>query len=224
MNLLTYGNDANIAYDYDLGNRLTTLSNNFSDANIIFDYASYDKVGNRLSMKVGDAEVHVYQYDKLYQLTYADYNDGNEVLYGYDKLGNRTSVSINGSPTGYDVNILNQYTAVGGARYDYDRNGNLADINNGQFEYLHLRPVMRYILQILCIYANLAEQLPALLYLPQTPFAFVFFDTFSGQAVLVEYPSYGLVTTGQVVFAFKPFAAFERELFSQTDDFQFKRR
>lgn len=79
----------------------------------------------------------VYQYDNLYQLTYVDYNDGNDALYGYDKLGNRTSVKINGSSTSYDVNILNQYTAVGGEIYDYDKNGNLTDINNGQFEYVY---------------------------------------------------------------------------------------
>ncbi|MCK5612960.1 RHS repeat protein [Candidatus Pacearchaeota archaeon] len=129
--LLTLGNDANAVYDYDLGNRLETLTNNLDDTNsIVFDYNDYDKVGNRLSCKIDDANTQIYEYDNLYQLILADYNDGNSTSYYYDPLGNRTVVD-DGSSIVYDVNCLNQYTAVGpqGSQtsYYYDANGNLAD-------------------------------------------------------------------------------------------------
>ena len=39
--------------------------------------------------------------------------------------------------TSYLRNRLNQYTAVGGIDYGYDDNGNLTDINNGEYEYIY---------------------------------------------------------------------------------------
>ncbi len=129
--LLTLGNDANTVYEYDLANRLTKLTNNLDVSNsIIFEYADYDKVGNRLTCKVDDDDAQVYYYDVLYQLTYVDYNDGNTTDYDYDALGNRTEVD-DGTAIIYDSNSLNQYTAVGpqGSQtdYHYDENGNLID-------------------------------------------------------------------------------------------------
>jgi len=133
--LLTLGNDANAVYDYDLANRLKKLTNNISDANsIVFDYSDYDKVGNRLSCKIDDADAHVYEYDNLYQLTCVDYNDGNITDYYYDSLGNRTKV-VDGGTTNYKRNRLNQYTSVGDTGYSYDENGNLAD--DGTYKYYY---------------------------------------------------------------------------------------
>lgn len=124
--LVTLGNDANAVYEYDIANRLTKLTNNVNDVNITFLYADYDKVGNRLSCKIDDANSHVYTYDNLYQLIFVDYNDGNSTDYYYDALGNRTQV-VNGGTTTYYSNSLNQYTSVGGTSYSYDDNGNLTD-------------------------------------------------------------------------------------------------
>jgi RHS repeat-associated protein len=84
----------------------------------------YDKLGNRLSMKISDANTQVYRYDKLYQLIFVDYNDGNSRGYDYDKLGNRRIV-VNGVTTAYTSNALNQYENVAGTSYTYDKNGNL---------------------------------------------------------------------------------------------------
>lgn len=124
--LLTYGNDANIVYSYDLGNRLKRLTNNINETEAIdFNYADYDKLGNRKSCKINDANTQVYDYDKLYQLVYVDYNDGNETWYYYDKLGNRTLMTYNTTDTIYDSNTLNQYVTVSGTSYEYDKNGNL---------------------------------------------------------------------------------------------------
>jgi RHS repeat-associated protein len=135
--LLTLGNDANTVYQYDLGDRLTKLTNNLDDTNsITFEYASYDKLGNRLSMKINDANTYVYTYDNLYQLTNVDYPAGlgTDANYYYDKLGNRTSV-IAGSTTNYLHNKLNQYDSVGGTSYSYDLKGNL--INDGTYKYYY---------------------------------------------------------------------------------------
>ncbi|MHC4159595.1 MAG: RHS repeat-associated core domain-containing protein, partial [Planctomycetota bacterium] len=124
--LLSLGNDTNAVYEYDIADRLKKLTINPNDTNsIIFDYSSYDKLGNRLSCKIDDANSHVYKYDNLYQLAFVDYNDGNNTVYSYDSLGNRIDVNKSGTVTSYSSNYLNQYTSVGGAGYSYDDNGNL---------------------------------------------------------------------------------------------------
>jgi len=116
--LLTLGNDANVVYEYDLNNRLTKLTNYLDDTNsIIFDYSNYDDVGNRLSMKIDNANAHVYAYDNL-----------------YDSLGNRTSVTGGGTAT-YQRNCFNQYTSVDSNSFSYDKNGNLTD--DGTYEYYY---------------------------------------------------------------------------------------
>jgi len=122
--LVTLGNDANAVYEYDLNNRLTRLTNNIDDTNTItFAYSKYDKVGNRLSMKIEDANAHTYTYDEIYRLALADYNDGNSISYIYDPLGNREEVNESGSITTYLSNNMNQYTRVGGVSYGYTENG-----------------------------------------------------------------------------------------------------
>jgi RHS repeat-associated protein len=47
------------------------------------------------------------------------------VSYNYDAVGNRTSVTDNGSPSTYNVNNINQYATVNGNSLSYDANGNL---------------------------------------------------------------------------------------------------
>jgi RHS repeat-associated protein len=134
--LAQYSGNKNIAeVVYQIASRLKKLTNNIdADDSIIFDYNDYDKVGNRLSYKIDDANEQVYIYDKLYQLTFVDYNDGNTTDFDYDKLGNRTSV-VNGGTKVYLSNKLNQYTSVGGAAYTYDNNGNLT--NDGTRSYVY---------------------------------------------------------------------------------------
>jgi len=77
----------------------------------------------------------VFDYDEIYRLIFADYNDGNFVDYTYDALGNRDEVNDTGSVFDYDVNCLNQYTSVGGTPYHYDKNGNLTDDNQYLYYY-----------------------------------------------------------------------------------------
>ncbi|MEE8208765.1 MAG: RHS repeat-associated core domain-containing protein, partial [Nitrosomonadaceae bacterium] len=124
--LLTLCNDANEAYEYELSNSLTNLTNDISDTNsLTFDY-TYDKVGNRLTMTV-DGNEHSYIYDKLYQLKEANYPGIDITSYSYDVLGNRITVVVNGVTIDFDRNRLNQYISVDGNNYSYDDNGNLTD-------------------------------------------------------------------------------------------------
>jgi YD repeat-containing protein len=122
---VAYGNNTSITYEYDIADRLTGLANNLNGSAITYDYTEYDKVGNRLACSIDGQDDQVYSYDKLYQLTYVDYNDSNKTWYYYDKLGNRTKMTKNTVNTLYDSNALNQYRTVGGVNYTYDANGNL---------------------------------------------------------------------------------------------------
>ncbi|MBN4071777.1 RHS repeat protein [bacterium AH-315-F18] len=64
-------------------------------------------------------------------------------LYNLDDVGNRTSVTTNGTPENYTLQVggtesdsaVNQYTAVGGATLRYDKNGNLANDGTNRFVY-----------------------------------------------------------------------------------------
>jgi RHS repeat-associated protein len=86
-----------------------------------------------MTMGVTDSNgssMHVYDYDKTYQVTEVNYPVGYEYLatdttFHYDGVGNRTSVIDAGGTTSYTTNALNQYTSVGGAAYVYDDDGNL---------------------------------------------------------------------------------------------------
>jgi len=109
--LLTYGSNANIVYNYDIANKLTRITSNMDSCSIDIEYGNYDKVGNRKSMKVNDANAQAYTYDKLYQLIFVDYNNSSTTNYYYDPLGNRTK-ETNGKNVTYTSNSLNQYTSA----------------------------------------------------------------------------------------------------------------
>lgn len=134
--LLKYSNDANIVYQYDLGDRLTRVKNNAQGQSIDVQYSQYDNVGNRKNMIVDNNE-HSYTYDRLYQLTNADYPAGwyiHDANYYYDKLGSRRKMETD-TTTEYNRNELNQYTSVGGINYSYDHSGNLTD--DGAYKYYY---------------------------------------------------------------------------------------
>jgi len=131
--LLTLGNDANAVYSYNIGDRLTKLDNKISANHLVFDY-TYDNVGNRKTMKVDSSNTHRYTYDGIYRITRADYPSVADANYYYDPVGNRRKVEKNGT-TNYTANNLNEYTAVGGASYSYDNNGNLK--NDGTYKYYY---------------------------------------------------------------------------------------
>ncbi len=66
-----------------------------------------------------------YNYDDLYRLTEVDYPNSDVVSYGYDAVGNRTSLTVNGTTTTNTFDAANELTASGSDTYSYDDNGNL---------------------------------------------------------------------------------------------------
>ncbi len=115
-------NNMNSNYVYDSMSRLTSLANDWVGT---YSY-TYDAVGNKLTAVSPGLNPwnRTYTYDNIYQLTAvaqtgAPYN-GNE-SYIYDAVGNRTSsLSI----PSYTVDNSNHLTAMTGAAYTYDNNGN----------------------------------------------------------------------------------------------------
>src|SRR5262249_40631576 len=72
--------------------------------------------------------LHVFGYDKTYQLTSVDYPDASpfpDISYHYDNAGNRTSTVTSAGTVTYTPNAVNEYTSVGSVPQAYDVNGNL---------------------------------------------------------------------------------------------------
>lgn len=121
-------------YDYDAAGHVTrVLVQNASGwATVLLRYA-YDKNGNVTRVDDDLANKYVlYTYNELNELVKEEYwTNGNTVAdstssYTYDELGNRTSVTKNGTTTNYTYNAeKNRLTTVGSANYSYDSNGNL---------------------------------------------------------------------------------------------------
>lgn len=131
-----FANGTSATYLYNIADRLMYLNNQMTSASRSFAY-TYDKAGNRLTMTTDGAALHQYSYDKIYQVTGADYPASffvADTTFNYDSAGNRTSV-ISGTMTSYITNNLNQYTSVGGVAYSYDNNGNLTNDGNNTYTY-----------------------------------------------------------------------------------------
>src|SRR4030042_499579 len=129
---LAYPNGASIAYSYDAASRLLAIDNQTNSGQHKYAY-TYDKVGNRKDMTVTSPSgvgIHLYEYDKIYQVTEVDYPPELDYLatdstFNYDDAGNRTSVIDGSGQTSSGANALNQYTAADGGYYQYDTSGNM---------------------------------------------------------------------------------------------------
>ena len=58
-------------------------------------------------------------------MTEVDYPNSDVVSYGYDAVGNRTSLTVNGTTTTNTFDNANELTAAGSDSYSYDDTGNL---------------------------------------------------------------------------------------------------
>ena len=76
-----------------------------------------------------------YEYDDLYRLTEANYDNGLYYHYAYDAVGNRLTETTQNSSTSYTYDIANRLTAVNGVTYTWDNNGNL--LNDGTAAYTY---------------------------------------------------------------------------------------
>src|SRR5205823_1262046 len=90
----------------------------------------------RVSVAHEDTTADLFGYDPIDQVTSVNYGaDGRSVSYVYDKVGNRTSVTDNGTTTPYRSNLLNEYAKVGSAPLTYDSNGNLLTADGWAYAY-----------------------------------------------------------------------------------------
>nr|WP_255547371.1 RHS repeat-associated core domain-containing protein [Oxynema sp. CENA135] len=119
------GNGTATTYEYDAGGQVLHVVNLAPDnsVNSRFDY-TYDSLGRRTTMTTLEGTWQ-YGYDANSQLTSVQLPDGRTIHYQYDAAGNRIAVTDDGEATAYTTNNLNQYTAVSGATYTYDTDGNL---------------------------------------------------------------------------------------------------
>ena len=117
---------------YDFANRLTNIATrNGTIQNTSFEY---DKENNKTKIirNNNPALSEQFTYDNAYRLT--NYKRGviggtitQNNSYGYDAVGNRLSTNLNGSNSAYNINNLNQITAITGAEnisFTYDSRGN----------------------------------------------------------------------------------------------------
>ena len=119
------GNGVYTKYEHDEAWQLTSLINYKPDDTILSQFIyTYDSRGRRISMTTLEGRWD-YAYDDTGQLTAWTAPDGRHVQYQYDALGNRITVTDNGTATDYITNNMNQYTQVGDTTYRYDADGNM---------------------------------------------------------------------------------------------------
>jgi RHS repeat-associated protein len=139
------GNGTSTTYAYDAAGHVLHLVNLAPDGvtvNSRFDY-TYDALGNVATETTIDG-AWTYTFDANGQLTHAVFAlngtnpDGltsQDLTYNYDAVGNLTSTLLNGTPTAYTTNNLNQYTNIGGLALTYDAAGNLLTYNGNTYTY-----------------------------------------------------------------------------------------
>ncbi len=129
-------------YQYNDGNRVTTLVNKCQESVISAWEYSYDVDGNILTKinKAGSTPVTIsYSYDRLGRLTEEDYSNWKRTLYTYDVYSNRMKMMVEGRTkdelvivTSYEYGLNNRLEKVAKKqgkttetyRYRYDDNGN----------------------------------------------------------------------------------------------------
>lgn len=102
----------------------------------------FDEVGNLKTLRNAsqtDPPMRRFAYDDLNRLTESR-NGSNTLLwgYGYDSTGNRTSTTINGSPTSYTYpSNSHRLSGVGGVGRSYDNAGNTTAIGGTTRQFVY---------------------------------------------------------------------------------------
>ncbi|HEY5912717.1 MAG TPA: RHS repeat-associated core domain-containing protein [Verrucomicrobiae bacterium] len=136
---LALPNSAAITNCFDTAARMTgTWLRNSSGTVLNKHTYLYNTAGQRQRQALTDNGYTTYGYDDDAQLTNSlGYTSGgspiaNEQLgFVYDPGWNMTNRSVNGTPTSYGVNDLNEVTSVGGVPCTYDQNGNRLTYGQG---------------------------------------------------------------------------------------------
>ena len=143
----TYANGDHTTFTYDPAGRLITISAFNSQFSILNLRYAYDPAGNILSRldSLRPDRSETYGYDALHRLTEFRRGVANnssvipnpmkQVQYTLDALGNRTSVTTDGTTTTYAHNNTNAYTTVGNETMQYDGNGNMLSDGRHTYQY-----------------------------------------------------------------------------------------
>jgi RHS repeat-associated protein len=127
-------NGASTIYNYDKDGFKTKVIQRSAD-NTVIDERNYghDNIGNITSVAVGGGETTSYTYDPAYRLLTVDSNnDTSDQNYTYDSVGNRLTMTKNGTSYHYIYNNKGnrldeiRYNSAAGSllnSYDYDDNG-----------------------------------------------------------------------------------------------------
>ena len=116
-----------VTQTFDPMSRLTSITTPYWRE--VIPQGGYDSVGNLLQATVhdnfGDTS-YQYSYDNLYQLIQEGgvFSD----VYACDSLNNR----LEKNSVSYQINPLNQLLSESSSTYNYDKNGNLIEILNGE--------------------------------------------------------------------------------------------
>jgi RHS repeat-associated protein len=120
----TFNNGLQLTQSRDALGRLLKRDYLRSGAIVVGETYTLNQRGERLSRREQrgtTSATEAYTYDGLGRLASATLGTTSR-SYGYDRAGNRTSTSVNGSPTTRAYNAANQVLATG---WSYDRAGNL---------------------------------------------------------------------------------------------------
>src|SRR5262249_46022445 len=124
----TNNNGTYTTYAYDANGNLTSEINYANSGGTVinssFTYA-YNILNEITSVTDKNGNVTSYTYDTAGQLIGVALPGGQSLAYAYNAAGNRTQTLVNGMPTSYSSNSVNEITQVGSATYYYDANGNL---------------------------------------------------------------------------------------------------
>lgn len=119
------GNGTSTTTSYDPSGRPSTILHRGPDGAVQESLGyEWDVNGNPTRM-TGLSGVTSWTWDDLGRLTHTEEPTGRTTDFSYDAAGNRTGVTVNGVPSGYSSNVLNQVTAAGSDSFTYDADGNL---------------------------------------------------------------------------------------------------
>ena len=108
-----YGKGRNTSYSYDALNRLISAGEGSLDAmaqgdTVHTDY-SYDNRGNMIREETEGKLIHGYEYGAMNRLAKAWDDKGQEALYRYNGLGQRTGKTVNGRDEDYLLDLTKPY-------------------------------------------------------------------------------------------------------------------
>jgi len=138
---LTYPDDSHITYEYDNLGRLTKIRD---DSSTILSSYTFDKRSRRTNLSYANGTAISYQYDessRLKDVNNVTDTDGYRYVYTYDNVGNRLSMTFNGTDQHIytyddiyqvtDVDYPTAYTWISDTEFNYDDAGNRTSVIDG---------------------------------------------------------------------------------------------